>query len=108
MKIWVDDVRPAPSGWLRARSYDDAVELIDRYSKDITEISLDHDLCAAHNDGDFSDRRTGYDVLEALLEAGLRPAITFHTMNPAGLQRMMDLLDAYEDGRENTPEPDSP
>jgi hypothetical protein len=96
MRIWLDDNRPAPDGWAWARSYEDAIELFDRYGEEITDVSLDHDLCPAHSRGDYSDRRTGYDVLEALLSLGLRPAITLHTMSAAGMQRMLDLLDSIE------------
>jgi hypothetical protein len=96
MKMWVDDLRPAPAGWAHARSYDEALLLLDRYGADITDVSLDHDLEPAHSDGDYTDGRTGYDVLEALLDRGLRPSIEFHTMNAAGMQRMQDLLESYE------------
>jgi hypothetical protein len=96
MRIWVDDIRPAPEGWAWARSYEEAVDMLDRYGADITEISLDHDLCPAHSNGDYSDGRTGYDVLEALLNLGLRPRIWLHTMSAAGMQRMLDLVDSMD------------
>jgi len=94
VKLWLDDMRPAPAGWTLAQNYEEAVELIGEHGGEITDVSLDHDLCPAHTDGDFSDGRTGCDVLEFLLESGLKPRIEFHTMNPAGLQRMTDLLEA--------------
>lgn len=96
MKIWVDDRRPAPAGWALARNYEEAILLFDRYGTDITDVSLDYDLSDAHYEGDVSDCRTGYDVLAVLLDFGLRPSIEFHTTNPGGLQRMMDLLDSYD------------
>jgi len=96
LKLWLDDKRPAPPGWALAQSYQDAIDLIREHGPEITEVSLDHDLCDAHSDGDFSDGETGCDVLEFLLDSGLKPRIEFHTMSAAGLQRMTDLLDSFE------------
>ena len=93
MKLWLDDQRPAPRGWVHARNYDEAVACIRQFGPQIVQVSLDHDLCPTHTAGDYSDGRTGYDVLAFLLDQGLRPEIQFHTMNPEGLQRMTDLLD---------------
>lgn len=95
-KLWLDDQRPAPRGWLHARSYAEAVRCIRRFGNELAEVSLDHDLCPAHTAGDYSDGRTGYDVLAYLLRTGLRPVIHIHTMNPEGLQRMTDLLEAAD------------
>jgi hypothetical protein len=67
MKVWLDDIRPAPQGWIRVRSYQEAVALIQDQGERITEISLDHDLCEHHVQGDFSDNQTGFDVLHFLL-----------------------------------------
>ena len=92
-RLWVDDQRPAPRGWLHAYNYAEAVQCIRDLGPELTEISLDHDLNPAHSAGDYTDRTTGYDVLAFLLHQGLRPVIHFHTMNPEGLQRMTDLLD---------------
>lgn len=96
VRLWLDDQRPAPHGWVHARSYHEAVQCIAVLGEKLVEVSLDHDLCEPHSDGDYSDGLTGYDVLEYLLREGLRPVIYFHTMNPEGLQRMTDLLESSE------------
>ena len=96
MKLWLDDKRPAPPGWVLAQSYEDAIHLIREHGPEITDVSLDHDLCQAHSYGDFSDGETGCDVLAFPLESGLKPRIEFHTMSAAGLQRMTDLLESFE------------
>ena len=70
--------------------------LIEHQGERITEISLDHDLCERHVTGDFSDNRTGFDVLLFLLTCGHRPIIDIHTMNPAGMQRMQALLEHFD------------
>ena len=72
----------------------EAVQWIEERGDEITEVSLDHDLCQAHYTGDYSDCETGFDVLALLLERGLRPVIHLHTMNAEGVQRMQDLLDS--------------
>ncbi|MCP3728382.1 hypothetical protein M3I53_35625 [Paraburkholderia sp. CNPSo 3272] len=54
MKVFLDDERPTPKGWLRVYWPDEAIRLLE--SGIVEEISLDHDL------GD-DDRGTGYDVI---------------------------------------------
>ena len=43
MKLWVDDIRPAPEGWYQARSVNVAKEMIIGNYPNIEIISLDHD-----------------------------------------------------------------
>jgi hypothetical protein len=42
MKLWHDDVRPAPEGWVHARTNDEAKEYFK--SGEVETCSLDHDL----------------------------------------------------------------
>jgi hypothetical protein len=42
MKLWIDDVRPAPNGWVWAKTLDSALRLYLMEAPD--EISFDHDL----------------------------------------------------------------
>ena len=84
MKVYLDDQRPAPTGWKRVYWPDEAIRLLKRGN--VGEISLDHDL------GDYN-RGTGYDVLvwieEAVVEHGFRPPkITIHTANSSARIRM--------------------
>lgn len=46
LKIWLDDMRPAPDGWRWVRTVEEAIELMS--SGEVVEASLDHDL----GDGD--------------------------------------------------------
>jgi hypothetical protein len=59
MKVYLDDERTTPEGWLRVYWPDEAIELLK--SGDVMEISLDHDL------GD-DDRGTGYDVVRIVFK----------------------------------------
>lgn len=42
MKLWVDDLRPAPAGWHWARTVNEAIRIL--ASQDVTEVHLDHDI----------------------------------------------------------------
>lgn len=85
MKLYLDDERTAPDGWVQVRWPDEAIELLKQGV--ITHLSLDHDL------GD-DQRGTGYDVLlwieqEVALQRFVPPDITIHSANPAARQRML-------------------
>lgn len=84
MKVYLDDLRPTPEGWVHAYWPDEVITLLK--SNEVTHLSLDHDL------GD-DQRGTGYDVLlwieEAVAVNGFKPPeITVHSANPAARQRM--------------------
>lgn len=42
MKLFVDDVRACPKGWVLARTVQKAIRLI--HTQDVNEVSLDHDI----------------------------------------------------------------
>jgi hypothetical protein len=84
MKVFLDDTRATPEGWVRAYWPDEVIALLE--TGEVTELSLDHDL------GD-DNRGTGYDVLlwleQAAFAGTLRiPEITIHSANAAAHQRM--------------------
>lgn len=88
MKVYLDDTRQAPEGWVRCYWPDEVILLL--LTGEVTELSLDHDL------GDDS-RGTGYDVLlwmeETVVKNGFEggfipPRIAIHSANPVGRQRM--------------------
>ena len=99
-KLWVDDVRPAPDGWVWVKSYDEAIKVL--IENDVTDISLDHDLgmrvTGISKDGIVFAReveaKTGYDVacwIEQRLNDNpewLPPLITSHSANPVGKRRI--------------------
>lgn len=89
MKLWLDDVRPAPEGYIRCRSVNEAKGLIERYEQreTIEEINCDHDL------GEFeADGGVGIKLLDWLLERGTLYTVVLHTMNPVGRENMQRLL----------------
>ena len=45
LKLFVDDIRPAPEGWQQARTVTDAIRFLHKF--EVEEISLDHDISYA-------------------------------------------------------------
>jgi hypothetical protein len=88
MKLYLDDRRDPPSGWVKVMCAKNAIKFLER-DKDssITHISLDHDL------GDEKKTGTGYDVLlwieeQVAISDYNPPEISIHTANPAARQKM--------------------
>ncbi len=92
MKIWLDDVRPCPLGYVLAKSVNEAIRLIERYEKieKIELIDCDHDL------GDYAfDGGDGIKLLDYLVENEKFYPIKLHTMNPVGRDNMQRIIDRY-------------
>ena len=84
MKIFLDDVRDTPEGWVRCFWPDEVIEYLK--TGEVEELSLDHDL------GDDA-RGDGHDVLlwieEMVATQGfVPPKITIHSANAAARVRM--------------------
>ncbi|MEY8251922.1 MAG: hypothetical protein RPR91_06025 [Colwellia sp.] len=84
MKVYLDDERRTPEGWVRVYWPEEAIELL--MTANVTEISLDHDL---GND----DHGTGYDVVlwieEAVITRSFKPPkIKVHSSNPSARIKM--------------------
>jgi len=118
MKLWLDDVRPAPQGWMWAKDNATAKSILEACGVTghvaIHECSLDHDLGALPT-GDTDPREvmflqgdspdgSGYDLAVWMCENGLVPDIvTIHSWNPAGARRMRATF--YDHGYETTLRP---
>jgi hypothetical protein len=93
--LWVDDERPAPPGWIHARSFTEAIKLF-QTGVIVTAISLDHDLGEEElvdpqvwTDYTFEDRElvhpTGYHLaLWMLMHGRVPPEVYVHSANPVG------------------------
>ncbi|WP_141588038.1 cyclic-phosphate processing receiver domain-containing protein [Myxococcus sp. AB056] len=84
MKVYLDDERATPDGWVRVWWPEEAISLLE--SGQVTELSLDHDL------GDDT-HGTGYDVLlwleEAVATRGfVPPRVQVHSANSSARQKM--------------------
>ena len=97
MKIFLDDERPAPEGWVLMRWPEEVIAAL--HAGGVTDLSLDHDL------GD-DDHGTGYDVIiwieEAVATRGfLPPNITVHSANSSARVRMEAGIRAIQRIAEN-------
>ena len=87
MRVWLDDLRPAPEGWEWARTVDEAIALL--CTNEVLEASLDHDL------GEEVDE--GYRLVLWMAEHEVWPSegITVHYANPPGVLRMCGVIERY-------------
>lgn len=89
-KLWVDDERPAPEGWIWSKNSLDAInELHKGWPKPIDEMSLDHDL-----GGDDTTRR----VVLWLCENPdyWPPVVRVHSANPVGREWLEGMIARYQ------------
>lgn len=90
MKLFLDDEREAPAGWVRVKSADLAVALLQENVFEV--VSLDHDLGYTSN-----KFKTGYDVLcwieeQVYMNDYPLPEIRVHTANPAARKKMENAV----------------
>jgi hypothetical protein len=97
MKLWIDDVRPAPPGYYWCTSVNEAKKVIVYYGSwldwdnnivDMIElIDIDHDAGKyAQYGGDYIK------LLDWLEETGRRYPIHIHSMNPVGVENMRRII----------------
>ena len=92
MKLWIDDVRPAPPGYIWFKSVNKAIDtisdLINFGIDDISIIDIDHDA------GDYAVDGGDYiKLLDWLEETGCNYPIRIHSMNPVGVANMRAIIE---------------
>lgn len=99
MKIWLDDIRPAPSDeWIVLRRGNALCGMLMAHDGKVEMVSFDHDL--AHFEGD--KELTGYVWLcqiEAAVADGLirhPPKMEVHSANPAVRKKMEQAITNIE------------
>jgi hypothetical protein len=109
MKLWHDDVRPAPEGWVWARTNEEAKRHLK--TGEVVEISMDHDLglhslrseqeITEMSPDEFMDylmlkgqsEENGLGLAQWMAFEGIIPEkITVHSWNPTGAQEMVRVL----------------
>ena len=101
MKLWIDDVRPAPKGYvhcytvIQAKNFIQFIEKRNAYvaihtaegiTDEIELIDIDHDA------GDFACDGGDYiRLLDWLEETGRNYPIHIHSMNPVGVENMKQI-----------------
>lgn len=106
MRLWIDDIRPAPKGYIWVQSVEEAKvaiclfeeeteNLLDEYdfpsidlwNRTIEVIDIDHDAgIYASYGGDYIK------LLDWLEETGRNYPIHIHSMNPVGIQNMRAII----------------
>ena len=119
--LWHDDVRPAPPGWLWARTNAQAKDAL--RTGNVVACSLDHDL--GLHEVEIPDdpeslldiitmvghgSETGYDLVNwMIVEDIIPPKITIHSWNPEGAMAMANrLARCAPEGTELTVKPFNP
>jgi hypothetical protein len=105
IKLYLDDVRPTPPGWVRAYTFEDCIRILQNENVDV--LSLDHDLgkcdeCMKAESGEKSHCphiKSGYDVvcaLEEMVYNGFIPPgfIGIHSDNSVGRKAMEQGIDS--------------
>lgn len=92
MKLWIDDVRPAPEGYVWVKSVNEAKHYICVWEyqmfKEIELIDIDHDA------GDYAKDGGDYIKLLDWLEAGcFNYPIRIHSMNAVGVANMRAIIE---------------
>lgn len=92
MRLWIDDVRPAPEGYIWCKSVDIAKSVIIWYlyrENEIIElIDIDHDA------GEYACCGGDYiKLLDWLEETGRNYPIRIHSANPVGVQNMRRIIE---------------
>lgn len=104
MKLYLDDIRPCPKGWVYAQTVSEAVSKVEHALKNGEEweaASLDHDLALEHyivsSYGSPPQTGTGADFVDWMIETNTWPTRKplVHSMNPAGAKRMRAAIDRY-------------
>lgn len=88
MKMWIDDLRPAPLGFYWAKSSAEALEVLTGLAPvEVQGISFDHDL-----GGEDTTRR----VMLWMVEREFWPNhVHIHTANPVGRDWLVGMVRQY-------------
>ena len=98
MKLWIDDVREAPEGYIWCKSVNEAKQWIWHYGQrvdfdnnvvdDIELLDIDHDA------GDYACDGGDYiKLLDWLEETGRSYPIHIHSQNPVGVENMRRIIE---------------
>ena len=114
MKLWIDDVRPAPEGYVWCKSVNEVIRFFKRRDKavfrlknyannifpddkEFLEIAADYEIELIdldHDAGDFACDGGDYiKLLDWLEETGRNYPIRIHSMNPVGVANMRAIIE---------------
>lgn len=91
MKLWIDDIRPAPEGWVWAKTAVNAIAIIS--AGQVEEISFDHDLgenvASGYAVASWLERMIYIDQLDL-------PKWHIHSANPVGRENISRAMKSAE------------
>ena len=105
MRLWIDDVRPAPEGYVWCKTVNDAMDSIVLrekwnglpwvYGTDDSEIIRPYELIDIdHDAGDYACYGGDYiKLLDWLEETGRNYPIRIHSQNIVGVQNMRAIIE---------------
>lgn len=86
IKIYLDDVRQTPEGFVRTYTVHDTIELIEKYNGYIDTISLDNDLGENMMEGywaaEWIESKAYFKYIEPI------PNLLIHSSNPVNVEKM--------------------
>ena len=89
LRLWVDDVRPAPEGYFWVKSVYEATIAIEEAEFQKFKIEL---IDTDHDAGDYADKGGDYiRLLDWLENTGRNYPIRIHSMNVVGRQNMIAI-----------------
>lgn len=99
MKLWIDDIRPAPAGYVWVKSVNEAKAII-LDSEEQTAIPRMYDcdfrvklIDIDHDAGEYAKDGGDYiKLLDWLEETGHNISIHIHSMNPIGAANMRAII----------------
>lgn len=96
VKIWLDDERRSPSGFMHFHSVNEVIDFISTSGYAAFYLDLDHDL------GEYaSDGGDAINLIYWLIENGYNEnafytfKFNLHTMNPVGRENMKAMIERY-------------
>jgi hypothetical protein len=95
MKLWVDDVRPAPDGYVWCKTVNEAKDtiLVLELHATVYESNRVDLIDIYHDAGDFACYGGDYiKLLDWLEETGRNYPIRIHSMNPVGVENMRRII----------------
>lgn len=87
MKMWIDDVRVAPHGYIWCKTVDEAINILVDFHKSVELIDIDHDA------GDYAVYGGDYiKILDWLAFMEYDIPIRIHSANPVGIDNMRRII----------------
>jgi hypothetical protein len=97
MKLWIDDVRPAPEGYVWCVSVNQAIlkiQVAEYFNhRDVSNVDIISIIDLDHDAGDYASDGGDYiRLLDWLEETGRNYPIRIHSQNPVGVANMRRII----------------